>query len=124
MIHGKEVPQRANWDFFDDDNTYPDSLIIGAPITQAFRGETKAPPFGIFVDESARAFAPEDNRPMDRRWYEWFRHHTPYQNLARELGDRLQEYYDWCDENAHRINYPTSKIQEHQEMAEEYLPSS
>lgn len=123
VIHGDEVPQRANQEFFDDENPYPDSLIIGAPISQAFRGEGKAPPFGIFVDESARAFAPEDNRPMDRRWYEWFRHHTPYKNLARELEDRLQTYYNWCEENTHRINYPMSKIQEHREMAKEYLPS-
>lgn len=124
VVHGKEIPDRANSDFFEDSNSYPDSLIIGAPITQAFRGETQAPPFGIFIDESARTFAPDENRPMDRRWYEWFRHHTPYQNLARDLESRLQSYYDWCEANTHRIGYSKKKIEEHRQMTEEYLPSS
>jgi len=124
VVHGEQIPDRANSDFFQDSNSYPDSLIIGAPITQAFRGETRAPPFGIFIDESARAFAPEDTRPMDRRWYEWFRHHTPYKNLARDLESRLQTYYDWCKDNTHRIGYSTEKIEEHRQMAEEYLPTS
>lgn len=124
VVHGNEVPERANTDFFHEDNPYPNSLIIGAPITQAFRGETNAPPFGIFVDESARAFAPEGSRPMDRRWYEWFRHHDPYHELARELGERLSDYYDWCEENTHRIGYSKSKIKRHRKMANEYLPSN
>jgi len=117
-IHGSDISDSANEDFMTDSD-YVDSLLIGLPMIQAIQSESSAPPFGIYVHESARAFAPDGEDPIERIWHEWFRYVDD--DIESLLLDTLNEYYDWC-ENAHReIEYPMEDIERHREMAEQYF---
>jgi hypothetical protein len=40
------------------------ALLIGMPMIHAYQTERQAPPFGIFVHESARSFAPGNEVPL------------------------------------------------------------
>lgn len=49
-----------------------DHVAFGPPIIDAYRGENKAPPFGIAISESARAFAPEGIAPFRMTHWLWW----------------------------------------------------
>jgi hypothetical protein len=87
---------------------------------QALLSEPKAPPFGIFVHESARAFAPAHDRPFTRVWWSWF-DDARWVPLATELKGELETYFDWCKARAAAIEYEQDRIEHHRIMAQQYL---
>lgn len=98
----------------------------GLPLVQAFESEGKAPPFGVYVHESARAFAPDGDEPFNFVWNEWFRSSTDEfdrPDLAADLRERLVEYFDYCEANSRRLDYGEDRIAEHRAQVEEYLPA-
>jgi len=106
---------------------HQDRTMVGLPIVQAFLAENEAPPFGIHIHESARAFAPEGDDPFNYVWWKWFRSHDDeYDNreLARDIRETLDSYYEWSRENSERIDYDTDRIDAHQELANQYLPET
>lgn len=117
-IHGKDIADEAAEEFITGSD-YSDSLLIGLPMIQSISAESSAPPFGIYIHESARAFAPDGEEPIERIWHEWFRYVDD--NIEGLLLDTLNEYYDWCENNYREINYPIEDIERHREMADQYL---
>lgn len=105
---------------------HQERTMVGLPIVQSFLSEEKAPPFGVFIHESARAFAPDREDPFQFVWWKWFRsshdEHN-HEDLALEIRQKLKEYYDWGRQNSKRIGYSEDKINEHEELAEQYLPN-
>lgn len=100
--------------------------MVGLPIVQSFLSEGKAPPFGVFIHESARAFAPDREDPFQFVWWKWFRSNHDeynYEELALDIRQRLGEYYRWGRQNSKRIGYSEDKIDEHERLAEQYLPN-
>ncbi|ELZ79432.1 hypothetical protein C455_07607 [Haloferax larsenii JCM 13917] len=118
VIHGKDISDGANEEFMTNSD-YAESLLIGLPMIQAIKGESKAPPFGIYIDESARAFAPDGEDPIERIWHEWFRYTED--DFGDLLLDTLEDYYDWCESSYHEINYELEDIERHREMANQYF---
>lgn len=47
---------------------YRDHILLGLPMVQAHLSEALAPPFGLFVHESARTFAPANTQPLHSVW--------------------------------------------------------
>jgi hypothetical protein len=47
-------------------------VIFGSPVIQAYQAERHAPPYGVFVHESARAFAPNGERPFRSTLWRWW----------------------------------------------------
>jgi hypothetical protein len=43
---------------------YARSILLGMPLVQAYQAERGAPPFGVFVHESVRAFGPTSKHPV------------------------------------------------------------
>jgi len=117
ILHGENIGEDANADFING-SSYAESLLLGLPMIQAIENESKAPPFGIYVDQSARAFSPNDD-PIEKRWYEWFRHFDD--DISDLLLQTLDEYYDWCRLNSYSLRYSKEKIAQHKEKAEQYL---
>src|SRR5438309_875923 len=66
-IHGADVPAAAS-SVVAGPRQYRDSILLGMPMVQAHLAEADAPPFGVFVHESARAFAPRGEEPLHDRW--------------------------------------------------------
>lgn len=107
------------------DTQHKARTMVGLPIIQAFKSEEIAPPFGVHVHESARAFAPEGEVPLNSVWWEWFRpwgDDTNQEDLARDVHEKLDHYYDWCQRNSERIGYDTDSITEHRGLVDQYLP--
>jgi hypothetical protein len=100
--------------------TYAATLLLGMPVIQAHVGESQAPPFGVFVSESARGFAPGGTGPFVEVWWRWFE--SANHKLAVKLREGLEAYYDWCEAHALPILYDSARIQAHRTMARQFLP--
>ena len=118
VSHGRDLPRLASHALWDAES-YRGSLLIGMPMVQAVQSELKAPPFGIYVHESARAFAPTGEKPLVHVWLPWFE--PDWRNLARDLGAALESYYDWCNAHADSIEYARDRIAVHRRQAAEYF---
>lgn len=118
VAHGRGLGDDASHTLHKNP-TYRDSLLLGMPMIQALESEPKAPPFGIYTHETARAFAPAGEEPFHFTWWHWF---TPeWAELARDLADELDAYFKWCAERSQAIEYESGRIEAHRRMSREYL---
>jgi hypothetical protein len=128
VVHGARLPEGAS-------NTlrlhadYRDGILLGLPMIQAYLAERSAPPFSVYVHESARAFAPEGWPPVRATWWRWFTapHDERWPGLASSLRDELRAYFRWCEERPMEIGYDPDSIRKHRALAEQYfadLPGS
>jgi len=117
LVEIDELPEDINEDFYN--STFPtDALLVGVPVIQAVSSESKAPPFGIYVHESARGAYPEDeDSPLEYAWWRWFKDRDID---SRDIFDSLAEYYEWAEQNYLKIDYDEEKLERHQKMAEQY----
>ena len=117
VIHGSAIPQPASATLYGNP-VYRDSLLLGLPMVQANACERLAPPFGIYVHESARTFAPPRTKPLPVIWWKW---QNRNQAVWGQLGTELNRYFDWCEERAGEIDYASSRIEAHRTMANQYF---
>ncbi|MBN9225753.1 MULTISPECIES: hypothetical protein [Legionella] len=96
---------------------YKKTLLFGLPMTQAYSSEKKAPPFGIYVDKSARAFSPSSNKPFTTRWHIWFE--SDYN--AEKLMDEMKKLYNWAREMSFCLPYNEEVIELHEKSNKQYL---
>ncbi|WP_133140254.1 hypothetical protein [Legionella genomosp. 1] len=96
---------------------YKNSLLFGLPMTQAYSSENKAPPFGIYVDKSARAFSSSGEKPFSTRWHTWF--DTTYN--PEKLIIEMNKFYDWAKEMSFCLPYDEDNISLHQKISQQYL---
>lgn len=125
IIHGNSLPPEAN-DIFERQSSYRNSLMLGLPMVQAFQSEGQAPPFGVFVHESARAFSPDSEDFFQLRWWQWYRYipgmsSKQKNDLASNILKNLKDYYAWVEKHAFQLDYKMDRIQVHKEMAIEYF---
>ena len=117
VIHGNAVPQPASATLHGN-LAYRDSLLLGMPMVQANTCERMAPPFGIYVHESARTFAPPRTNAMHAIWWKW--QNPNHVNWGR-LGTEVERYFQWCRERAGEIGYKEDRIEVHSTMAKQYF---
>jgi len=124
VIHGHTVPNSAAQppgapaSIFTANANYKDSVLIGLPMVQAHLCEKLAPPFGLYVHESARSFAPQGQSPVHFTWWRWGSHNNPYwSSLLREL----RNHYQWCKQRAQAIEYEEDRIEAHEKMVNQYF---
>lgn len=117
VIHGNAIPQLASTTLHRN-QSYRDSLLLGLPMVQANACEKLAPPFGIYVHESARSFAPIQTDPIHVIWWKW---QNPSHPVWGQLGAELDQYFDWCEERAGAIGYECPRIIAHRVMAKQYV---
>lgn len=132
VIHGSDLHQEASGsnplDYtlsHEESLVDEENLMIGDPISQSFDKESQAPPYGLYICESARGFSHTDTEPFDRVWLDWFHSRfgsSDYQEIAGLLRKLLFEYYTWCNNNSGRIRYPEERREEHEIWMEQYLP--
>jgi hypothetical protein len=122
VVHGFQLPEGAS-DVLLNHPRYRDSILVGLPMIQAYLTERLAPPFSIYVHESARAFAPEVRRPIRATWWRWFA--TPvddrWPDLAPQLRDALRDYFAWCEARASEIGYDVESIKKHRLLTDQYF---
>ena len=113
VIHGSGITTEANQSL-GGNAAYKNSLLIGMPMIQVYQSESKAPPFGIFIHESARAFSPSGETPIPHVWWAW-------QNKPATLKSELEIYFKWCEDHPLKIEYSIDRIKVHKEMVKQYL---
>jgi hypothetical protein len=122
VVHGAQLPEGASATLRNHPD-YRDSILLGLPMIQAYLTERLAPPFSIYVHESARAFAPAVLPTIRATWWRWFA--TPedgrWPNLAPRLRDALRDYFTWCEARAMEIGYDLESIKKHRVLADQYF---
>lgn len=98
-------------DKVEEDYKEKDSIVIGLPIVQAFESEKFAPPFGIFVHESAISFG-----EMPFVFHKWF---TDY--AVANIKSKMDGYYKWAQDRASALLYDSSAIEKHKKLFDEYI---
>jgi hypothetical protein len=118
VIHGSTVPAEASKTIAKFPS-YRDSLLLGLPMVQAHIGERSAPPFGVFVHESARSFSSPGQTPIHNVWWKWKdkKNDPTWTDLEKNLIGHLE----WCLERAGEIEYAPDRIQAHREMVQQYF---
>jgi hypothetical protein len=118
IVHGSQVTDKVNLKLADNEQ-YKSAIFLGMPVVQAYLGEHNAPPFGIFVHESARAFSPDREQPLHHVWWKWVR--PELGNVWNNLLKKLNSHYEWCMERPNRLLYETSRVEIHKKLANEYF---
>lgn len=119
LVDGKDIQPDASHSLAANPK-YRDSILIGMPLVQAYRGERESPPFGIFVDESARAFCGEHEKPFSFIWWDWYSEADPPLD-AKEMHSALMEHFKWCCRHVATIGYAPERIEAHRRLADEYF---
>lgn len=116
VIHGSGVGPCATE--LRHHETYRNAILLGTPMVQAHLSEQSAPPFGIFVHESARVFAPDGAEPLHWIWWKWG---IAGQPVWDALKVALPAHLLWCEGRAQSILYDASRIEAHKKMACQYF---
>lgn len=111
-IEGAEILKETN---------YCNSILLGMPLVQAYTAERLAPPFGVYVHESARAFSPPSSHPMTTVFWRWWCTNKVAQQVVLALPPKMEEYFKWCREHTAELEYPVDRIDAHLRLAQEYL---
>lgn len=123
IYHGQNIPAEVNY-LFSKHTNYKNSLLLGLPMIQAYLGEKLAPPFGLYIDESARSFAPTGQTPLGNRWYRWDKNKSiQHKGLGAitTFKDKMNQYFDYMEKHHVQNNYPLADIAKHREMFEDFF---
>jgi hypothetical protein len=118
VILGRESKEGAE---ILKESDYCHQILLGMPLLQAYVAERLAPPFGIYIRESARAFAPTDAEPFRTIFWRWWLIDKVALQVALQLPKKIEEYFDWCRNHAAEIEYSVDRIDAHRELARAYL---
>ncbi len=117
VIHGADCGHCAAE--LQGNQIHRDKILLGMPMVQAHLAEQGAPPFGVFVHESARVFAPAGSDPLHWVWWKWG---TGNANPAwTSLKTKLAEHLEWCAKRSGTIEYLPERIDAHKKMATQYF---
>lgn len=102
--------------------TYKGCLALGTAIGQAYSAEAKAPPFGFWVDITARAFREEKAHPFAVTYWRWWAASGDEGKRRRKaLGAALHDYFNWAKKNFRALEYDPQRLDEHCNAAMEYF---
>jgi hypothetical protein len=104
---------------FENEPQYLGNVLVGCPLAWAYKAESKAPPFGIYVDQSVTTHSRERVAWVLHRW--WQAQHQPW---AASFGQRVVDYLTWARNNAIATRYPVKKHQRYVQATNEYFTLS
>jgi hypothetical protein len=106
---------------FLKESDYANGILLGMPLVQAYTAERDAPPFGVFVHESVRAFGQLGQHSISTPLWRWWTKNTENSKIAAALLPCLRNYFDWSRSNPVTSGYSADRIDLHKVLAEEYL---
>ena len=95
-------------------------LVMGFAVIQAHLAEKDAPPFGIFIHESAREVVENGGNPFSGSWYRWLGSQSS-NPLRRNLIHKVAGYFTWCHQHYLEIGYKIESLAKHKVAAEQYF---
>lgn len=117
LQHGSKISSEVSPDMAPKVG-YKQHLLFGMPMIQAFNSEKCAPPFGIYIHESARTV-----KGLQGRYYFWHRDESVSDNadLQTQLKDALLEFLKWEGERHYYFELESSKFAEYEQRVKEYF---
>ncbi|GMV26427.1 MAG: hypothetical protein AMXMBFR58_24580 [Phycisphaerae bacterium] len=120
ILHGSDVAELHKQ--LKRNGHYSRCLAIGASIRQAYLAEGSAPPFGFYVDMTARSVASSNEYPYISSFDRWWRQDVKVQKkIATRFGRLLDKHFDYLKRKHREIEYPLDRLQEHRALAREYF---
>ena len=123
VLHGEDIPDEAFDDVEPIRNTKK-SILLSPAMVLAYHAESKAPPFGIYVDDSAKTFpqlmVPEDTGFISNL-YQWWREDEDTASVARSLYEQIVFYLDKSRVHSVGMGYGIDRIEAHGQLAKEYF---
>lgn len=95
-------------------------LVMGFAVIQAHIAEKDAPPFGIFIHETAREVGSNGVHLFSGSWYRWFGAKSP-NHLRSQLKRKVADYFKWCREHCLEIGYDIKALERHELAATQYF---
>lgn len=90
---------------------YKNTVMMGLPMIQAYTSEHLAPPFGIYIHESARV-----PNALQGRFFAWCK-----SDKRLMLKQKINEYFDWCSTYFNYLEMDKIKIEHYRQMNKEHL---
>lgn len=120
VAEGPKVQDGAS-DALRDNAAIRDAVLVGAPVVNAYLSERNICPFGIYVHESARTFAPRDTRPWSRGPFMryWVQAQKP--TWVSDIEICITGYLDYCKAHSNEIDYTNESISQHEILTREFF---
>ena len=114
--HGSKISSEVSPDMAPRSG-YKQHLLFGMPMIQAFNSEKQAPPFGIYIHESARTVG-----GLQGRYYYWRRDDTLSDNekLHESLRKELISFLKWEKDHNYYLELEKTKFEEYENRVKEY----
>lgn len=110
IFQGSSITQET----CDEEIKYSDALMMGMPMIQAFSHEKYAPPFGVFIHESARIVG-----ELQGRYYHWNKKEK--NDYSESLRRKIDQYFKWCKNYYNYFEMKPEKIDNYLQLNEEYF---
>lgn len=112
IAHGANIDEKVCEKLFKKVN-YKQALMCGMPMIQAFMSEHTAPPFGVYIHESART--PTD---LQGKYYNW----SPQNGVNKKhLKEKLLSYFHWCTFYSRYLELDKAKIDLYVKLTNEFF---
>lgn len=103
-----------------------DSILLSPAMVAANKVESKAPPFGIYVDDSAKTspvLVSSSDKGFVSSLYQWWskERHSEKKDILSNLYRNIVHYFDKSKTHSIGMNYPIERIEFHEKLLEEYL---
>ena len=137
-LHGSDVPDEAfvygigtehetkNRKAFSNStlNQTRSALLLSSAMAIAYHTESIAPPFGVYVHDSALS-VPQLVNPRDGGFpshlWSWWRGNAAASTIAKKLAPAIEQYFTQAEQQSRNIDYPLEAINKHREALSEYF---
>ncbi|MDE5944366.1 MAG: hypothetical protein K2G93_02130 [Rikenella sp.] len=116
VIHGEDIDDTACPALSQETKQ---KILLGMPVSHAYMSERLAPPFGIYIHESARAFGPIVDGQMvvlSGPYYYWYGAQD-----VQVLRVKLDQYFEYYFLHPHYPQIDATKIKQYQLLISEYF---
>lgn len=125
VIHGEDISDDA-FKGVEIEHSLKSAILLSPAMVAANKVETQAPPFGIYVDDSAKVL-PVLADPADKGFisslFQWWNRtrHEEYRPTATRLYEQINFYFKKAEAHSVGMNYNIDRIKAHKKIAEEYF---
>jgi hypothetical protein len=97
-------------------------ILLSPAMVQAYNAERRAPPFGIFVDDTAKLLPQAfDTLGFPGNLHRWWRGDERAEALAVHLYDQIEFYFEKAELDSVGMGYDLESINRHRVLAKEYF---
>lgn len=98
---------------------YLNNVILGPSIALAYAAESKAPPFGILIDDTVIVFGSQSSGSRLHKW--WDLKNPKQNNWAKTFGQKVIDYFEWEMKHKSDCHYPIDKHEKYITLTKEYF---